>query len=312
MQPLISVIIPNYNHASFLEARIDSVVNQTYSNIEIILLDDHSTDGSIEILKRYESLSKVVVLDINSSNSGSTFKQWAKGMGYASGEWIWIAESDDISHPKFLESLIDRADRDTVLCWCRSNIIDGEGKKTTYLGQSQFPNVSYWNDFKPGNQSLDGEAFILNQLYKFNHLVNTSSVIFKTEYYPLHKQDVLSSFHLCGDWFVWVHIISKGKATYIDEALNDFRIHANTVREHSESKIFAFFENLIIIKDISKMYTLSSERISIYTQYLIYIYTNRYPRKDQLSLTNLFPFIRFLASFNVTGAPLLFKHLIKN
>ncbi len=52
--PLISVVIPNYNHAQFLEKRIESVLNQTYKNIEIILLDDKSTDNSIDIIKKYE------------------------------------------------------------------------------------------------------------------------------------------------------------------------------------------------------------------------------------------------------------------
>ena len=310
MKPLVSVIIPNYNHAAFLEKRMESILNQSYPNLEIILLDDSSTDDSHQILKKYERDSRVVVLDINEKNSGSTFRQWAKGLDYATGEWIWIAESDDISHPRFVETLMDSVNSETALCWSKSNIIDEEGKQTTYLGQMNFPTEKYWNGFESGNLNLDGEMFITNQLYNFNQLVNASCVIFRKEYFPIQYQEMLNTFKLCGDWFVWIHIISRGKAAYIDEALNDFRIHANTVREQSQSKIFAFFENLIIIKHISKMYKLSSERIDVYTQYLVYIYTHRYPKKDQLSLSNLFPFIRFLASFNFKGVPLLVKHLI--
>jgi glycosyltransferase involved in cell wall biosynthesis len=73
--PLISVVIPNYNHAQFLEKRIESVLNQTYKNIEIILLDDKSTDNSIDIIKKYEQNPVVSHVLQNTENSGSPFLQ---------------------------------------------------------------------------------------------------------------------------------------------------------------------------------------------------------------------------------------------
>lgn len=312
MRPFVSVIVPNYNHATFLVDRLDSILNQTYQNLEIILLDDHSTDESLNILRKYESHDKVVSLDINSENSGNPFLQWIKGVKKAKGEWVWIAESDDVNNPEFLAKLIEQIEEDTSLCWCRSIVIDEHGAESTYLGQEEWPNTNYWKDLTPGNQTMKGEDFILNYLYNVNQVVNASSVIFKAEYFPLNIQHTLKSFRLCGDWLIWIHIIAKGNTSFVDQPLNKFRIHSSTVRYRLGGEILVFFECLIIIDTIQTFFTISAEQKSLYTQYLVYIYTNRYNRKQQLSPANLFRFVKFLASFNFRGFPLLLKHLIEN
>ena len=92
--PLVSVIVPNYNHAQYLEKRIDTVLNQTYQNIEVIILDDKSKDNSIEVIEQYRNHPKVAQIILNEQNTGSPFKQWDKGISAANGELIWIAESD--------------------------------------------------------------------------------------------------------------------------------------------------------------------------------------------------------------------------
>ena len=105
MNPKVSVIVPNYNHASYLKQRIDSILNQTFQDFEVIILDDCSTDNSLEVLSHYKNHNKVSHCVFNDTNSGSTFKQWDKGIQLAKGEWIWIAESDDWAEPEFLETI---------------------------------------------------------------------------------------------------------------------------------------------------------------------------------------------------------------
>lgn len=75
MTPTFSVIIPNYNHGRYLNQRISSVLNQTSQNFELILLDDASSDDSVDILMQFEKHPKVSIFIINRRNSGSTFKQ---------------------------------------------------------------------------------------------------------------------------------------------------------------------------------------------------------------------------------------------
>jgi len=101
--PKVSVIVPNYNHAPYLRQRIESILNQTYQDFEVILLDDCSTDNSRDILNNYRNQSKVSHCIFNAVNGKSAFQQWQKGVQLAKGEYIWIAESDDWAEPEFLE-----------------------------------------------------------------------------------------------------------------------------------------------------------------------------------------------------------------
>src|ERR1700722_8508136 len=88
--PKVSVIIPSYNHARFLRQRIDTVLQQTFQDFEVILLDDCSPDNSPEIISSYVGDSRVRI-EFNAINSGSTFKQWNKGVRMARGDYVWIA-----------------------------------------------------------------------------------------------------------------------------------------------------------------------------------------------------------------------------
>ncbi|HEY6502332.1 MAG TPA: glycosyltransferase family 2 protein, partial [Chitinophagaceae bacterium] len=98
-----SVIIPNYNHSTFLKQRIDSVLNQTYPGFELIILDDCSSDNSRGVIETYRGHEKISHIIYNERNSGSPFLQWKKGIGLTGNDWIWIAESDDFADPSFLQ-----------------------------------------------------------------------------------------------------------------------------------------------------------------------------------------------------------------
>ncbi|MFQ8758023.1 MAG: glycosyltransferase family 2 protein [Alistipes putredinis] len=91
---------------SLSRQRIESILQQTFQDFELILLDDCSTDGSREILERYRNHPKVSGIFYNERNSGSPFKQWKKGLSKATGDYVWIAESDDFSSPCFLERCV--------------------------------------------------------------------------------------------------------------------------------------------------------------------------------------------------------------
>src|SRR5256884_5552042 len=123
--PKVSVIVPNYNHAPYLRERLESILTQTYKDFELLILDDGSTDDSYQIIARYERRARVRVL-VNSTNSGSAFSQWNRGISLARGEYVWIAESDDSADPHFLEMLIPVLDETPSLgiAYCQSHLIN--------------------------------------------------------------------------------------------------------------------------------------------------------------------------------------------
>lgn len=223
-KPLVSVIIPNYNHARYLPQRIESVLNQTYENFEVIILDDKSSDNSIEVIKRYEDNPHVSHIILNQENSGSTFKQWEKGFNVAKGELIWIAESDDDCDPLLLEVLTKEfiQDKHCVLAFCQSVKIDSDGKP---FDKDGFDNSLH----------MSGLEFIKKLLCHHNYIANASGVLFKKD--TLGKIDwSFTSYRGCGDWIVWIEIAKCGNIAYSHLPLNYFRIHnTNTTRKQAFS-----------------------------------------------------------------------------
>ena len=213
--PLVSVIVPNYNHAPFLDERINSILNQSYDNYELIIMDDMSTDNSVDVINKYKDHEHVSQIIINEKNSGSPFKQWNEGFAKAKGELIWIAESDDACEHDFLDTLVREFERDEmcVLSFCRSVKIDVNGKR---LSEEGFPD----------SFSIDGRTFIKKDLSRFNYIVNASSAIFAKR--ALEGMDrSYTSFRGCGDWIFWVEVAKCGRVSYINKPLNYFRQHGS-------------------------------------------------------------------------------------
>ena len=216
----VSVIIPNYNHERYLDVRIQSILNQTYRDFEIIILDDCSTDNSKAVIERYRKNAFISHIVYNDQNSGSTFKQWEKGFELAKGELIWIAESDDSCESHFLEKLVPQFNDSTVvLAFSRSMQVDTEEKQ---LGIHPYQNNMNESFF------ISGINFIKRHLALHNSVVNASSALFrKNILYSVDKDYYL--FKGCGDWLFWIHISEKGRVFYETDPLNYFRYHiANT------------------------------------------------------------------------------------
>lgn len=220
--PLVSVIIPNYNHARYLEQRLDSVFNQTYQNFEVIILDDCSTDNSLEIIEKYKDnphLSRIVV---NEVNSGSPFKQWDKGIGFAKGELIWIAESDDYCELNFLEELVNAVNRkrNCVLAYSPTLMTDDEG--------------SMWDiPYEGRNQYMSGIHYIRHYLTLFNWIKNASCAIFSKKAAMNVPYDYLS-YKGAGDLLFWVEIARQGNVAIVNKPLAYFCRHAGTVTNQKE------------------------------------------------------------------------------
>ena len=211
--PLVSIIIPNYNHANFLKQRITSVLNQTYQNFEIIVLDDKSTDNSLDIIKQYKDNPHFSQIIINTENSGSPFLQWQKGFDLAKGEIIWVTESDDTCEKELLETLIEEFNKDEkcVLAFCKSIKIDTNGVKIGEAGMRT-------------DLHMNGKAFFDKYLYRYCFLNNASSVIFKKSIL-IHIDWKHSNLKGSGDWLLWIEISRFGNIAYVNQPLNYFRIH---------------------------------------------------------------------------------------
>ncbi|NDH91220.1 MAG: glycosyltransferase family 2 protein, partial [Flavobacteriia bacterium] len=129
-RPRVSVIVPNYMHAPYLEERLQSIANQGFQDFEVLLLDDASTDRSVEILQAWEAKDARFHFTPNATNSGSTFAQWNKGATMAKGDYLWIAESDDVADPQLLEKLVALLDAhpSAVIAYGQSMLINEQSE----------------------------------------------------------------------------------------------------------------------------------------------------------------------------------------
>lgn len=225
--PKVSVIIPNFNHACYLDVRLSSILDQTFQNFEIILLDDCSTDNSKDIIERYRNHPKISHINYNSINTGNTFKQWDAGIRKSNGEFIWIAESDDFCEKTFLENAVNSLDRNSNvgLVYCQSWKIDEfDTIKGSWLGWTKDLNDGlFQKDF-----AYNGVTFVENFLIHKNVIPNASAVVFRKNIY-FNIDGVNYDIKYCGDWFLWLKIALVSDVAYISEPLNYFRCHQKSV-----------------------------------------------------------------------------------
>ncbi len=167
--PKISVILPNFNHGKFLTKRIESILNQTFQDFELLILDDASVDESRKIIEAYSQNQKVSHIEINAKNSGSTFIQWQKGIELAKGELIWIAESDDIAETEFLNYHFQQFENNPNLAvsFCASTWIDSND---TVIHEPE-----HEHEF-----TKSGYDLFKNEFAKGNLIYNASTAVFKT------------------------------------------------------------------------------------------------------------------------------------
>jgi len=116
-EPLVSVIIPIYNSESYVGGALESIINQTYKNLEIILIDDGSTDKSLDIIGKYAEKDKRVVIIKNESNSGIVVSL-NKGISYCHGKYVARMDSDDWSFPYRISKQVEFLEKnpDVVIC----------------------------------------------------------------------------------------------------------------------------------------------------------------------------------------------------
>ena len=241
----VSVILPNYNHAPYLVERLESILNQDFTDFEVILLDDHSTDNSREILGKYAENDRVTHYLENDSNSGSTFLQWKKGLEKATGEFIWIAESDDVASPGFLSALVAklRDNSEMAVAFSASDWIDEAGRVIHRTGHES---EALWA----------AAGLITGDFLKGPVIYNASSAVFRKEAVRNVDFEELSEFRYAGDWLFWVQLI-RGKMVYrTADRLNYFRRHEGNVSFPAEREGLQFVEGLKVVYYIFRHYRL--------------------------------------------------------
>ncbi len=258
----VSVVIPNYNYARYLKKRIKSILRQTYPIYELIILDDESSDGSDKIIEseiqkikaKYPELRVQFVR--NEKNSGKAISQWKKGFELATGDFVWIAEADDLSRKHFLEEVMKGFDDPkVVLSYTESSIIN-------IYGLMLAPNFRWSRDKeKTGHYKKsyikDGKKEIEEIMAIRCTIPNVSAVVFRNNKKYLEYLDEALRFDQVGDWYFYAKILEYGKISYNKKSLNKFRIHGGSKTKESKKDSRHYKEILGMYGYFRKNYKMS-------------------------------------------------------
>ena len=259
--PKVSVVVPNYNYAQYIEKRLASISSQTIPIYELIILDDASKDSSInkisEWLATTQTEARVV---INQTNSGSVFSQWNKGISLATGDYLWIAEADDLSEPDFLETVLQPLiSGDAVLSYCESQQINADGiiQAKNYKNYLSAACDTKWESayIKTGVEECSTSLAILNTI------PNVSAVVFKHEViskvFKEHFEEVMQ-YKKAGDWVVYLYTLGYGKIAFSPRIANLHRRHDGSVVGNSDRE--SILQEIVTVQEIVKsLYMLSDD-----------------------------------------------------
>jgi glycosyltransferase involved in cell wall biosynthesis len=231
--PTISVVMPVYNTAKYINEAIDSILNQTFTDFEFIIIDDCSTDGSLDIIKTYSD--ERIILIQNESNQGVVYSL-NNALSIANGKYIARMDSDDISK-------LDRFE-----------------KQLSYFYKN--PNIELIGSFYHRIDSFGNTLDLINYPYfqediKFGLLFSCvlahPTIFFKRSLIDLNYFKYDQNYFPAEDYFLWTNLISKVKIANINECLLKYRVTTYQISSlYSEDQIK--ITNLIRVRYLLSLY----------------------------------------------------------
>jgi len=245
--PRVSVVVPNYNYARFLPRRMESILNQTFTDLEVIFLDDASTDDSRAVVQQYAGDPRVR-MEFNAVNSGSPFAQWNFGVNRARGEYVWIAEADDFADPDFLERLVPLLERDAKLglVYCQSRLVDETNRR---IGTMLPYTDRLWSGRWTESFRNHGRDEVARYLVHRCTIPNASAVLFRRTAY-LDAGGADPGMRLCGDWLTYVRILMRWDLHFLAREMNEFRIHDGAVRSRMSGDPREIEERYLVLEAV--------------------------------------------------------------
>jgi GT2 family glycosyltransferase len=228
----VSVVVASYNHAVYLDRRMQGLLDQTYPHLEILAIDDCSPDGSVDVLRRYESDPRVRLV-VRETNGG-----WVavsnQGLELATGEYVIFANCDDDCEPRMIERLVDSLERhrDAGVAFCRSVKIDSRDRVTGddfSVRSRSFRTRCAADTFIPRKEM---RRFLLHSCV----IPNLSAALMRVACVD-RCGGFTKAYRACSDWDLFLRIADDFDFAYVCEALNRFRQHEATVRSATAGQV---------------------------------------------------------------------------
>jgi glycosyltransferase involved in cell wall biosynthesis len=232
MPPKVSVVIPSYNHAAYIRRAAESVLAQTLADLELIIVDDGSTDDSLQALAGIADRRMTVVAQENRGAHAAI----NRGLGMARGAYLSILNSDDAYHPERLACLtaVLEADPSIGLAGSYITVMDVGGK---FLGVKQgYADLSPWELPHPERSFRAGDDLHAALLTE-NYFATTSNYVFPRAAWR-QAGDFLS-LRYAHDWDFALRVARQYRLHLQPQPLMEYRVHpGNTIRENKAAMVF--------------------------------------------------------------------------
>lgn len=247
----VSVCIPTYNGEIYIKKTMESILDQTYRNIEIIIVDDGSTDKTLEIISTYND-SRIKIIK-NEKNLGMV-NNWNKCFEYVNGEYILFLFQDDIISKDAVErkvSILDNNSDVVMVCSATSVIDENDNIK--------LKRRSFKKDI-----IIDGRKVIRKSFRKKNIFGEPSNIMYRKDIC-----DKIGKFNTelvyTPDWEYSLRVLKYGKMAYIDDVLTYFRISKSSMTRNLLKKQDNIIkDDNIFINSISSFYKDEITKIDIF------------------------------------------------
>lgn len=210
--PLVSVVVPCYNHEKYVKETIESIINQTYKNIELIVIDDGSKDNSVSVIK--ELADKYGFTFIHRPNKGLS-ATLNEGIRLAKGKYFTACASDDIFMLNKIEKQVEFMESNPEYGMCYGKIV--------YFEDSIENTYEYPNSNKQG--------WVFDDLLNYGCFIPTPSTFMKKEVFETVGEYDENLW--IEDWDMWLRISQKYQVGYIDEYLAYYRKHDTNISSQS-------------------------------------------------------------------------------
>jgi glycosyltransferase involved in cell wall biosynthesis len=218
LKPLVSVVIPSYNHATYIGRALESVLNQTYTNWEIIVIDNHSTDNTDEVMSRFTN-PRITYLKIH--NNGVIATSRNVGIRAAKGEWIAFLDSDDWWTNDKLEACFDRVDEKVDLVYHGLEIARAQYR--TFRRKS----IKTWQVKRP---------VLIDLLLKGNPIVNSSVLVRKSLLEQIDGINESREMIAAEDYNTWLRIAQlSNQFLYLPRILGYYFQHNSNISQKDMS-----------------------------------------------------------------------------
>ena len=244
LYPLVSIIIPLYNSENYVHKTIESILNQTYKNFELIIVDDASTDNSIKIINSYVRDDKRIKLIQSSSNFGGPARPRNIGIRESKGEYIAFCDNDDLWENNKLEMQLNQIIKNNFNFCCSDILLIDENNNE--LNFSFFRKITRMIFFTPTYFKLF-----------FSSQIALSSVLISREFLGENKFDEDKNLIACEDYLLWLTLFRKKQIKYYKtkDKLVRYRIIKNSASSNKIRQqiiwMYCLTKHIINEKDFS-------------------------------------------------------------